>query len=347
MRNFRGLLVALSLLALAAAPAQPAPTATPAPTPPARRVDQILAAVDFQVVTVRDMLPWLLEARLANPGLQSATDEELLAILLPEAVDEILLASWAEFDLADAAGAIAGSVEPERLMRRYMQLAGSPEKLRALLADAGLREDDMRAFATDRARNTAWVRAALARRLDPDEFPDLRESIADAIRVRVAHILLEPDGASQEAVRAAEERALTVRREIAAGFPFERAALLYSDDKGTAARGGDIGWLPRGSLDPALALAVLQLDIEGVSPPVATRQGFHIVKLMDFETEQRQRLSQRFRELEAKELERLRRERSVTLAPGFELRSATAPAIPRVEPEGDRATPPELAPQGS
>jgi parvulin-like peptidyl-prolyl isomerase len=340
-------LAALALGAAAAAPAQPQPTPAAAPGPPARRLDQILAAVDFQVITVRDMMPWLMEARLANPGLQSATDEELLAILLPEAVDEILLASWAEFDLGDAAGAIAGGLEPERLMRRYMQLAGSPEKLRALLAAAGLREDDMRAFAAERVRNIAWVRAALARRLDPDEFPDLRESIADAIRVRVAHILIEPDGSSPEAVRAAEERALTVRREIAAGFPFERAALLYSDDKGTAARGGDIGWLPRESLEPALALAVLKLDIEGVSPPVATRQGFHLLKLMDFETEQRQRLSQRFRELEAKELERLRRERSVTLAPGFDLRNAAAPAIQRVEPEGDRATPPDMVPAGS
>lgn len=60
---------------------------------------------------------------------------------------------------------------------------------------------------------------------------------------------------------------------------FQTLARLYSEDPGTARRGGEVGLAGRGTLDPAFAAVAFNLtDPKKVSKIVESEFGFHIIQ---------------------------------------------------------------------
>lgn len=95
---------------------------------------------------------------------------------------------------------------------------------------------------------------------------------------RVAHILVAKNGRTE---REAAARAAEVLDKLAKGESFAALAAGYSDDAGSAPKGGDLGFVARGVFDPALDAAVQALKVGDVSNPVATPDGLHIVKVIE------------------------------------------------------------------
>lgn len=87
--------------------------------------------------------------------------------------------------------------------------------------------------------------------------------------MRVSHILV-PTKAEADKIAA----------ELAKGADFEDLARAKSVDP-TAQRGGDVGYFPKGQLMPEFEAACESLEIGGVSGPVKTTLGYHIIKLTD------------------------------------------------------------------
>jgi len=80
----------------------------------------------------------------------------------------------------------------------------------------------------------------------------------------------------------ATDRADSAARELLAGQTFAAVAARWSDDGGTAARGGDAGWLrPADIPEPALAAAVQSLADKSVSGIVATDRGDVIATVLE------------------------------------------------------------------
>lgn len=95
---------------------------------------------------------------------------------------------------------------------------------------------------------------------------------------RVAHILVARNGRTEQEAAA---RAAEVLDKLAKGESFAALAAGYSDDAGSAPKGGDLGFVARGVFDPALDAAVQALKVGDVSNPVATPDGLHIVKVIE------------------------------------------------------------------
>jgi len=63
---------------------------------------------------------------------------------------------------------------------------------------------------------------------------------------------------------------------------FSILAILYSEDQGSAVRGGEVGYLGRANLDPAYAAVAFNLsDPKRVSKIVESQYGYHIIQLID------------------------------------------------------------------
>ena len=63
---------------------------------------------------------------------------------------------------------------------------------------------------------------------------------------------------------------------------FQTLARLYSEDPGTARRGGELGMVGRGTLDPAFAAVAFNLtDPKKISKIVESEFGFHIIQLIE------------------------------------------------------------------
>ena len=98
-------------------------------------------------------------------------------------------------------------------------------------------------------------------------------------QARVRHILLRPS--AELTVEAATRRLAQFKREIQSGSrTFEQLARANSED-GSAAQGGDLGWTSPGAFVPEFEEAVAALPIGGMSDPVTTRFGLHLIQLLE------------------------------------------------------------------
>lgn len=94
------------------------------------------------------------------------------------------------------------------------------------------------------------------------------------------HILVAlPAGAGDEEVARAREKADDLLRQVRGGADFATVARENSDDPGSAANGGDLGWVERGLMVPAFEEAAFALPEQGISDPVQTEFGFHIIQI--------------------------------------------------------------------
>jgi len=75
--------------------------------------------------------------------------------------------------------------------------------------------------------------------------------------------------------------AMVVYDSIQAGADFAALAEIYSADPGSASKGGDLGWFPRGQMVKEFDRIAFQLNKGQVSKPVRTQFGWHLIKLID------------------------------------------------------------------
>jgi peptidyl-prolyl cis-trans isomerase C len=100
--------------------------------------------------------------------------------------------------------------------------------------------------------------------------------------VHIRHLFVlfkEPkDG---DAVKDAEEKAKTALKRVSAGEEFAAVAADVSEDPGTKARGGDLGWRVGSELGKEYTDVILTMKNGEVSPLIKTAVGWHIIKLED------------------------------------------------------------------
>lgn len=71
------------------------------------------------------------------------------------------------------------------------------------------------------------------------------------------------------------------RERVLRGEKFSMLARLYSDDPGSASKGGDLGFVERGTLYPEFEAVAFNLKSGEVSQVVKTRAGYHIIQLIE------------------------------------------------------------------
>ena len=110
----------------------------------------------------------------------------------------------------------------------------------------------------------------------------VERSEGGALRVtqtRARHILLRPSEQLPEA--AVQQRLADFKRQIIAGTRrFEDLAREHSLD-GSASQGGDLGWASPGQFVPEFEAGMNPLPLGGVSDPVTTRFGVHLIQVME------------------------------------------------------------------
>lgn len=102
--------------------------------------------------------------------------------------------------------------------------------------------------------------------------------------VRAAHIMIKTGKeASKEEVEAARAKALEVKGMIDSGKnTFEELASKYSEDKGSATKGGELPQFGSGRMVAAFEKAAFSLQNVGdISEPIETEYGWHIIKLLE------------------------------------------------------------------
>lgn len=155
--------------------------------------------------------------------------------------------------------------------------------------------DAERYFSTRRERYLTpqrWVfDYVLFRKIAPDSAPVPEDSIKAyydshaaeftvPARARTRHILITfRSGEGAGAREAARKKALDILKRVRAGEEFEALAKQFSEDRGSAPQGGDLGEITRGEVVKEFGDAAFALSPGQVSNLVESQFGFHIIKL--------------------------------------------------------------------
>ncbi len=120
----------------------------------------------------------------------------------------------------------------------------------------------------------AQLHAAYSQSMDNFRMPE---------RVHVRHILIKTTDKSDAEKKQLLAKAEDVLKQVKSGGNFADLAKKYSDDPGSAAKGGDLGWVVRGQMVPEFEKACFELKPTEISGIVTTTYGYHIVQVLERE----------------------------------------------------------------
>lgn len=288
--------------------------------------DRVLAMVGGKIFTVRDLEMWLFETRLTDPSARSVPDEQLRRKVLPRLIDEYLLEAWAIQKMQPPPDE-AVETHAQEMAASFEEMARGREGLNRRLYSAGIDPEEFRVWIKNMARQSLMIRDAVSAHANLGGLDPMDTGVEEAIRLKIAHILVEAKSSSPEEQQQARERALQIRRDIAAGISFAQAARLYSDDLATRNASGYLGWFEVGELNPSLWRAAVQVRPGDTSEPVQSGGDYHILRVLDYVTEAQSEYMKRMRAEEEVQLRRLRKETNIILAEGYELKPLGAAGI--------------------
>ncbi len=178
----------------------------------------------------------------------------------------------------------------EAQMEYVMQQIGSKEKMEEYF---NMNSSDIREMYREQLRNMEMaermkmnivgdvkVSPVLVRRyiesLPKDSIPFIPQ------QVEVQIITMKPQIDLEEIERVKGELREYTERIMSGETSFSTMALMYSQDPGTARRGGELGFVGRGQLQPEFSAVAFNMTDPGkVSKIVETEYGFHIIQLIE------------------------------------------------------------------
>ena len=267
-----------------AAPANPAPAAAAAVKPVPAQLPEVVARVNGEAIN-RSALEEAVsevEARAGQPMPADQRDRVLRAVLDQLIGYRLLVQETAarktavpDADVEARIGQIRSQFPSEeifqqQLQQRKMTLEQLRVDTRASLQITALlqAELDTKTAVTAEQVNDFYVK-------NPAAFQQ-------GERVKASHILVRvqanADPAEREKARA---KAAGLLADVKAGKDFAALAKQYSDDPGSGAQGGDLGFFQRGQMVPPFEQAAFALAVGQTSELVTSDFGFHIIRVTD------------------------------------------------------------------
>jgi peptidyl-prolyl cis-trans isomerase SurA len=273
-------------------PVAPPPTsAMPPAVDSLELVDRIVAIVGDTAILMSEVREKVFQMRAQ--GMEMPTDpagqDSLAFATLEGMVDELMIVKQAEFagitvteDELDA--------EVDKRFEEIRSRFGSDEEMLQRVEDSGQNMFQFRRMIRSQARKdmigqrfigtqmSAMLSVRVTEQQIVDEFNARAAGATRPATVDLVQVTIDPKP-SEAARDSALEEAVTARDEIREGEDFEVAARRYSDDVGTRAEGGDLGWIRRSEVDPAFGAAAWAVRTGIAIGPVESRFGFHIIKV--------------------------------------------------------------------
>lgn len=248
-------------------------------------IDKIVAVVGEEVILKSDIENAFLQEQ--GRGLVSSSSDFKSELLEQQLIQKLLMAqaqidsiSVTEDEVENALSSqidyfISNIGSQERLERYFgKSLQEIKDDMRSPMRERLITEQ-MQQKIVEKIRITPSEIRNYFKRIPKDSLPDMPD------RFELQQIVLQPNikDAEKERVR---EKLREFRDKILKGEEsFNTLAVLYSEDKESAARGGELGYYSRNSLDPAFAEAAFNLKPGKISKIVESEFGFHIIQLID------------------------------------------------------------------
>jgi len=251
-------------------------------------IDQVVAIVGDKIILQSDIENQAMQLRAQ--GYYSKND--IKCEVLEELLTQKLMLNQAELDSLEI-GANRIESELERRLMYFVRQIGSEKKLeeyynktipeikedfRTLIHDQLLTQKMQNQISSEAIASPQEV-ADLYKEIPKDSLPMINTQI------QLNQIVMYPP--QDEKVRIdTKKKLLDLRERIINGERFSTLAILYSEDPGTARKGGELGFRTKEELDPAFAKMAFSLKKDQVSRIVESSYGLHIIQLIAREGDQ-------------------------------------------------------------
>ena len=144
-----------------------------------------------------------------------------------------------------------------------------------------LRDEVRKSLMSQRLQEKNFGKVQASRREIEEFFNTYKDSIGTIPeKVTIFHIFQNPK-ASEKLKKIFYDKALSLLDSIKAGADFSELAKNNSDDPGSAAQGGDLGFVKKGVFYPEFEEAAFKLNVGELSGVVESPVGFHIIQLLE------------------------------------------------------------------
>ena len=251
-------------------------------------IDRVVAVVGDKMILQSDVENQVIQL-LQQYGSVSGMDCEVLNQLL---IQKLLLIQ-AELDSIEV-GVSRIESELERRIMYFVRQIGSQKKLEEFYNKSILEiKEDFRPLIQEQIK-TQMMQQSLVSDISVTPktvkryYKELPEDSVPMVNTQyeINQILVYPPQ-NEDARNESRNKLLNLRQRIIDGERFSTLAVLYSEDPGSARRGGELGFRSRDELDPEFAKAAFRLtDDGGISRIVESEYGFHIIQLVARESNQ-------------------------------------------------------------
>jgi peptidyl-prolyl cis-trans isomerase SurA len=247
-------------------------------------LDEVVAVVGNKAIKQSDIETEYNELKRSNYPIDENTKclifENILKqkMLYNQALLDSLVVSEAQID-----------AELTQNLNKNIAIIGSVEKLEKYFNKSiqEIKEDLRTSMKEMRLAGQMQEKAIENIAITPSEVKKFYKSLAkDSIpfinaQIELAQIAVYPPY-TQQAILDVKDQLLEYRKRILNGEKFEVIARLYSEDPGTASKGGEYGLSTKGELDPDFGKAAFALKKPGeISRIVESQFGFHLIQLID------------------------------------------------------------------
>ncbi len=177
-------------------------------------------------------------------------------------------------------------------IERTRAMAGGEEPLLKSLQEAGVsraefeRRTSENVIVTEALRHVAEAQV----KVPPDDVKAFYEANITRFKqpevIRASHILVRVEPADGDDIKKVRRTKINAARSfVLGGEKFADIARKYSDDPGSAAKGGDLGFFPHGSMVPEFEKVAFSLGTNQVSEVITTQFGYHVLIVTDRKAE--------------------------------------------------------------
>lgn len=252
-------------------------------------IDGIAAIVDDDIILRSDlnqMVAMSAAQQRIDPRQNPAQFERLQRSVLKSLIDQKIMLRMAELDSVEVRDQEVDQALDQQL-ESYIAQVGSEKRVEETLGQP-LRDfrreywyDIRDQLISQRYQQTLLANISVTREEVSDFFNTYKDSLGTLpTQVKLRHILipLDPSRESQEKALQLLDSLKTV---IEQGADFAELAKQYSDDPGTASRGGDLGFVDRGTLVTEFETVAFTLNAGEISEPVKTDFGYHLIQTLE------------------------------------------------------------------
>ena len=217
--------------------------------------------------------------------------------ILEKQVLESLVLLRLQLQRAEAAGIRVGDAELEQAISSIAQQNRiTPEQMRAQLASDGMDFSEFRRNLREEIIAQRLRQSVIQSRVNVSDTEIDIALASEGLKTGQVHIGLIligiPEGASQEQISTALQKAEGVRDLLERGeMEFGAAAIRYSDAP-NALEGGDIGWRSYDEIPPMFANLIQGMSKGEITRPIRGQSGYHLLKLIDTRSQQQQMVTE-------------------------------------------------------